>query len=237
MKDNQPFHNSRLKQREKRRKTNLILNSLIGIVLVLIVLVSIQIFFTDDQATNLAGEQSEQVTTEEKADSVYETDSPSEEEAQQDEQDRAVEVEKEHEKKSEDKKTKDNDESITDEQDGNKEKNAADIEEEAIVTEGGDDPNVTRTIVNPGWEPIGTVQTGEHYNVYSGIDWDEMVQAISYATGIDESNMTIYHLGNNGPNKSVGTIQAKDTKQKYRVYIEWVDEKGWKPTLVQELAE
>jgi len=64
-----------------------------------------------------------------------------------------------------------------------------------------------------------------------------MVQAISYATGIDESNMTIHFLGNNGESKSVGTVQAKDTKQKYRVYIEWVDEKGWRPTLVEELTK
>ena len=63
-----------------------------------------------------------------------------------------------------------------------------------------------------------------------------MVQAITYGTGIEESNMTIVYLGNNGPNKSVGTVKQKDTGQEYRVYIEWVDEKGWKPTLIEELA-
>ena len=105
------------------------------------------------------------------------------------------------------------------------------------MTEGGSDPEVKKTIVNPAWEPVGTSRTGQHFNEYSGADWDEMVQAISYGTGIDPSNMTILFLGNNGPDKSVGTVKQKDTQQEYRVYIEWVDEKGWKPTQVEELAK
>jgi Domain of unknown function (DUF1510) len=111
-----------------------------------------------------------------------------------------------------------------------------DVKDQEIVTEGGSDPEVKKTIVNPAWEPVGTPRTGQHFNEYSGADWDEMVQAISYGTGIDPSNMTILFLGNNGPDKSVGTVKQKDTQQEYRVYIEWVDEKGWKPTQVEELA-
>lgn len=110
-------------------------------------------------------------------------------------------------------------------------------DEEEIVTEGGSDSNVIRTIVNPGWEPVGTVQTGVHVNQYDGIDWDEMVKAIHYATGLAENNMTIHFLGNNGPNKSVGTVYSKNKAEIYRVYIEWVDGRGWKPTKVEELAE
>ena len=112
-----------------------------------------------------------------------------------------------------------------------------DVKDQEVVTEGGSDPKVKKTIVNPAWEPLGTSQTGQHFNEYSGVDWDEMVQAISYGTGIDPSNMTIVFLGNNGPDKSVGTVKQKDTQQVYRVYIEWVDEKGWKPTQVEELAK
>ena len=111
------------------------------------------------------------------------------------------------------------------------------VKDQEIVTEGGSDPKVKKTIVNPAWEPVGTSRTGQHFNEYSGADWDEMVQAISYGTGIDPSNMTILFLGNNGPDKSVGTVKQKDTQQEYRVYIEWVDEKGWKPTQVEELAK
>jgi Domain of unknown function (DUF1510) len=48
--------------------------------------------------------------------------------------------------------------------------------------------------------------------------------------------MTILFLGNNGENKSVGTVKQKGTQQEYRVYIEWVDDEGWKPTLVEEMV-
>ena len=110
------------------------------------------------------------------------------------------------------------------------------IKDEEVVSEGGNNPDVKATIVNPAWEPVGTTQTGDHPSgVYGGVDWDEMVQSITYATGIDQSNMTILFLGNNGTNKSVGTIKQKDTGQEYRVYIEWVDGEGWKPTSVEEL--
>nr|WP_276537506.1 DUF1510 family protein [Bacillus infantis] len=110
-----------------------------------------------------------------------------------------------------------------------------DIEEDAEVTDGGSAPDVEKTIVNPSWQPVGTSQTGEHTAVYEGVDWNEMVQAITYATGIPESNMTIWFLGNNGPNQSVGTVSTKDQQEKYRVYIEWVDGQGWKPVKMEEL--
>lgn len=229
MKDEQqPFQNSRLKQREKRRKTNIILNSLIVIVLLLIVIVSVQIFFTDDQKTSTSEEQVENVTAQkESSKQSNNADRPTDKKDQQDDRNAAVTDDKDKEKEDKEKdKEKDKDN-----------KSSEDLEDSAVITDGGNDPDVGKTIVNPEWKPVGTVQTGDHHNTYSGVDWDEMVQAISYATGIDEGNMTIHFLGNNGENKSVGTVQAKDTKQKYRVYIEWVDEKGWKPTLVEELTE
>ncbi len=231
MKDEQqPFQNSRLKQREKRRKTNIILNSLIVIVLLLIVIVSVQIFFTDDQKTSTTEEQVGNVTTEkDSAERSSDAEKPADKKDQQEDKNGSVTDDEELE---EGKKEKEKDK----EKDKDK-KNPEDLEDSAIVTDGGNDPDVKKSIVNPEWEPVGTVQSGEHHNTYGGVDWDEMVQAISYATGIDESNMTIHFLGNNGESKSVGTVQAKDTKQKYRVYIEWVDEKGWRPTLVEELTK
>ncbi|MFB9989232.1 YrrS family protein [Bacillus benzoevorans] len=230
MKDEQqPFHNSRIKQREKRRKTNIILNSLIVIVLLLIVIVSVQIFFKDDKKTASVATE-EQVATEKEPGTLEHSNKA----------DKADDINKDTasaENRNKTAASKDNeDEKNPADKDSDK-KDAKVKEDSEIVTEGGNDPDVKKTIVNPAWEPVGTAQTGEHSNSYGGVDWDEMVQAISYATGIDQGNMTIHYLGNNGENKSVGTIQAKDTKQKYRVYIEWVDEKGWKPTLVEELTE
>nr|WP_263625670.1 DUF1510 family protein [Bacillus infantis] len=122
-----------------------------------------------------------------------------------------------------------------DEDNGEEAEEDQDIEEDAEVTDGGSAPDVEKTIVNPSWQPVGTSQTGEHTAVYEGVDWNEMVQAITYATGIPESNMTIWFLGNNGPNQSVGTVSTKDQQEKYRVYIEWVDGQGWKPVKMEEL--
>ncbi len=241
MKDKQqPFQDSRLKQRGKRRKTNIILNSLIVIVLLLIVIVSVQIFFKDDQKASTSEEQVENVTAQkESSEQSSDADKSDDKKDQQDDRNAAVTDDQdiEDEKESEDGKKEKNKEKDEKEKEDKDKKNSEDLEDSAVVTDGGNDPDVAKTIVNPEWDSVGTVQSGEHHSTYSGVDWDEMVQAISYATGIDEGNMTIHFLGNNGVNKSVGTVQAKDTKQKYRVYIEWVDEKGWKPTLVEELTE
>jgi Domain of unknown function (DUF1510) len=51
--------------------------------------------------------------------------------------------------------------------------------------------------------------------------------------------MTVYWLGRDRSttNGSIGTVASKDNQQKYKVYLQWVDGQGWKPTKVEELAE
>ncbi len=212
------FQQSRFNQRSKRRKTNLILNGLIGIVLVLIIVVSGVIFLGND----------DKATTEKELEQSVEA---SNEANEGEESSKEVTERSDSETNEEDSST---DSSSSKEE--SSEEDSSNENEEAVVTEGGADSNVVRTIVNPNWEPIGTSQTGEHTNVYSGVDWDEMVSAIEYATGLSEDNMTIKFLGNDGHNKSKGTVFSKDRTQIYRVSIEWVDGEGWKPTLVEELA-
>lgn len=212
------YQQTRFNQRSKRRKTNLILNGLIGIVLVLIIVVSGVIFLGNDDKATTEKEQEQSVEASNEANEGEESSKEETEgsDSETDEEDSSTESSSSNEESSEEGSSSDN--------------------EEAIVTEGGADSNVVRTIVNPNWEPIGTSQTGEHTNVYSGVDWDEMVSAIEYATGLSEDNMTIKFLGNDGHNKSKGTVFSKDRTQIYRVSIEWVDGQGWKPTLVEELA-
>ncbi|AYA77111.1 DNA primase [Bacillus sp. Y1] len=212
------YQQTRFNQRSKRRKTNLILNGLIGIVLVLIIVVSGVIFWGNDDKATTEKEQEQSVEASNEANEGEESSKEETEgsDSETDEEDSSTESSSSNEESSEEASSSDN--------------------EEAIVTEGGADSNVVRTIVNPNWEPIGTSQTGEHTNVYSGVDWDEMVSAIEYATGLSEDNMTIKFLGNDGHNKSKGTVFSKDRTQIYRVSIEWVDGQGWKPTLVEELA-
>ncbi|EKN63810.1 hypothetical protein BABA_24150 [Neobacillus bataviensis LMG 21833] len=199
---------SRSGYRAKRKKTNLVLNSLIIIVLLLIIFVAYTIFLSGGDEKAAPKQQDPKVgqteTThkegaEKKKDENVKKDDSSSDNADQKEQP--------------------SEEASTPEQAN---------ESEAVVSDDG------KTIENPSWKPVGTVQTGEHTPVYSGVDWDEMLNAISYATGIENSNMTVLWLGKDPAkaNASVGTVSAKDTKEKYKVFIEWVDGQGWKPTQV-----
>lgn len=222
--DRQPLNEkSRSKLRSSRRKTNIILNSLIALVLLLIIVVSSKIFFGDNKKDN---EEISLVTT---ANGLVERDSETG-------SDKKSDVNKDNKKESQDKELASDDKEVEDTSDeDNVQNDQEDAESPEIVTEGGSDPSVKKTIINPEWKPVGTSQEGQHVNTFKGADWDEMVQAVTYGIGIEESNMIIEHLGNNGPNKAVGTIIQKDTRQKHRIYIEWVDEQGWKPALVEEL--
>ncbi|MGJ7035068.1 DUF1510 family protein [Anoxybacillus eryuanensis] len=110
--------------------------------------------------------------------------------------------------------------------------------EETVV----DDPNsnVIREIVNPSWQPIGTTQSEPHVTTYdkNSVDWKEMIDAISYATGISSSDLIVWFIGNGGsPNHAVATVSKKDKTEHYKVFIEWVTNEGWKPTKVQQLKE
>lgn len=208
---------SRSGYRAKRKKTNLILNSLIVIVLALIVIVAFSIFSSGDEKASSNNEPK----TEEK---------------------QAVNKEDSAKEKAEDKKTTKEDKSSKEEEES-AEASAPEEKDDsqAVVTEGDGTSNVVRTVENPTWKPVGTVQTGEHNTVYddTSTDWQEMLQAISYATGLDQGSMTVYWLGRDQStaNASVGTVYSKETQEKYRVYIKWVDGQGWMPTKVEELAE
>ncbi|UTI41821.1 YrrS family protein [Niallia sp. RD1] len=198
---------TRYQQRSKRKKTNFILNGLIIVVILLIVFVSYSIFHTNDEKN---------------ADKNKDSDTKTGQQA------------------SGDKETA----SSTTGSDNTDENTTTEEEEESedgeVVTEGGSDSNVIKTIENSSWRPVGTTQTGEHVASYSeGVDWNEQIKALSYATGLDNGNMTLWFLGNNNqdPHKSIGTVSSKDKSEKYRVYIEWVDGSGWKPTKVEEIKD
>jgi cytoskeletal protein RodZ len=123
------------------------------------------------------------------------------------------------------------------EQQTEQEENKEQVEETVV-----DDPNsnVIREIVNPTWQPIGTTQSEPHVTQYdkNSVDWKEMLDAISYATGISSSDLIVWFIGNGGsPNHAVATVSKKDKTEHYKVFIEWVTNEGWKPTKVQQLKE
>ena len=112
------------------------------------------------------------------------------------------------------------------------------IEKETAVESTSDDPIVDRVITDENWQPTPTTQTGEHVSSYDdqSIDWAEKVATITAVTGIEEDNMIIWRLKNNGgPNKSIATVSTNDKTEMYRVSMEWVDNEGWKPVKLEQL--
>ncbi|TVP85409.1 MAG: DUF1510 family protein [Alkalicoccus sp.] len=91
------------------------------------------------------------------------------------------------------------------------------------------------------WEPIGTSQ--ENFSLSfdrGGQNWNEMIEAISYATGLpsNEDELNVHRLENGGDQYSaVGTVSASDgdRDRPYRVHLEWVEDEGWKPVSVERL--
>jgi cytoskeletal protein RodZ len=210
---------SRSGYRAKRKKTNIILNSLIVIVLALIFFVAYTIFLSGDDKA--APKKEDTKTTENQASEKEDKDTEKNDASRETEEDTDTEE-------------------VTDEESEEASAPEEADDSQAVITEGDGTTNVVRTIENPAWKPVGTVQTGEHAPVYdeSHVDWQEMLKAISYATGLEESNMTLYWLGRDKTTGtgSFSTVASKDKQQKYNVYLEWVDGEGWKPVKVEELS-
>jgi len=202
--------NSRSGYRAKRKKTNVVLNTLIVVVLLLIIFVAYNIFASGND--NTATSKTDSTKTE---------------------QTKTTDKKTTDKKTSSDKDTK-NDKVASD--DNSSEDTTADEQdsEEATVPEQPDD---TQAVVTDG-ESSSTTQTGEHKMTFEGEDWQQMINAISSATGLDQSNMTVYWLGSDKStaNAAIGTVASKDKSKKYKVYIKWVDGQGYVPTKVEELS-
>lgn len=106
------------------------------------------------------------------------------------------------------------------------------------VTPSGDDENVIDAFTE-NWEPIGTEQEGPHTIVYDEGSQDriEMEQAIRVATGLGEEDMITWWLQRGGDQQVIGTVSNRAETEIYRVYLTWVDNEGWQPTLVEVLKE
>lgn len=215
--------NSRYEKRDKRRKTNIVLNTLITIVTLLILVIGYQLMFGGSDAGKTAKYN-------EQPDIKLANEQNSNEKAIADNEEEIDKTDKELDENS----VKEADsEEIVDE-----ETITEDPFEQATITEGEPGSGIVETIENPGWSPVGTTQTEHNSTNYTkgSKDWNEMTKALSYATGIPESDMIIWFLGNNGgPNDAVGTISPKDQSVKYKVYITWVENQGWKPTKIEKV--
>ncbi len=202
---------SRLNRRKGRKRSDKILNVLIGIVLLAIVIVTTLIF---------SGGEKEEVNEALTVPKETQKETPDIAEDEEELEDSEGLTEEESLLEGID---------VLEEDDAEVEKDDA----SGIVTYlYSDDKLIEQSIINPSWEPIATEQTGEHVSVYDkkSVDWVEKEQAIAYATGLSADNMITWRIQNGGsPQKSVGIVSSMDKVEKYRVYLEWVDGEGWKP--------
>lgn len=88
------------------------------------------------------------------------------------------------------------------------------------------------------WPPSGTIQEGPHTTDYSNGSQDriEIKRAVSYVTGIPEDDMIEWHVGNGGEQKVIATVSNRAKTEYYRVYLDWIDGEGWKPTLNERIT-
>lgn len=217
---------SRLNRKKGPSRTNSIMNILIAIVVILIVITASIIFLGGDgenKADEKGSPSTEETKDEESNDEGTDESNPTDDDSTSTDNDN----------QEEDTSSADG-ELTVEEEDPEKD------EESGVETrEPSDDEVVAETIINSGWKPIGTTQTGEHVSVYKKgtVDWQEKQEAISYATGLPVDSMTYWMIKNGGsPQKSIGIVSSKDKTEKYRVYLEWVDEQGWQPTKVDVLT-
>lgn len=202
------------KKKPAKNRSNSILNIMIALVFTLVIIIGASLLFgggddsADQESVEVSPETENQTSGDEEAPvTAEENDLEAEEEKEQAEEEAREEDEEEEEEEEETKGG-------------------------TITREESNDPIVSETIINTSWEPIGTSQSGEHVSSYqkNSVDWNEKIEAVSYATGLSQNDMYIMMVQNGGgPQKSIATVQSKDQSQKYRVFLQWVDGEGWKP--------
>lgn len=226
MKGNEPRY-SRVNRKKMRSRSNQLLNVMIGLVILLIIIVGASIILgnNDDGGKDRAAGQEE-----------IEDAGSAENETQPEENSADTNDESEEPSESGGGNSEEGQSAVsgegTDESSGAGE-SATNEEESGTVTIVPDNDEIIKeTVINPGWQPIGTVQTGVHESKYDRehVDWEEKQKAISYATGHAVDELIYWKIKNGGsPQKSIGIVSTRDKTDKYRIFLEWVDEKGWKP--------
>lgn len=209
---------SRFQQKQQKRRQNGVLNIAIAIVLILVAIVSYQLFVPDrkEQASSSDKKVAQQTTKENKAEKAK-----GKEETKKNEQDKADAKKEEEKQKAEEEQKKAEEEAKANEK----------------VSAEKTQPKATDAYTKSSWKPVGTEQGATPAMTFKKgtADWNEMNQAISAAIDVPVEQLVIHRIGNNGKNKAYGNVQDKQSGKKYYVNIDWVDNEGWKPVLVQTL--
>lgn len=213
---------SRLNKFEKRRKTTKSISILLilGAILI-IVLLGIWIFGgsdnKDDKATEEPNEAASDITINDDAEK---------------EDDSGDKVTKGDESSSDQDDSSGTEDPENDDQDENKD------EHEEIETEQAEptDDNVSEAYTGD-WSAVETEQEGPHTTDYNegSMDRKEIEKASAIATGLDEASITTWWVSNGGDQKVVSTVSDADQSEIYRVFLSWIDGKGWQPDKVEKL--
>ncbi|WP_409301834.1 DUF1510 family protein [Peribacillus sp. SCS-155] len=232
-------HNSasRFDMKVKQRKINKVYNVLIVVVTLLIVIVGATILLSGgnepDMQTNSAAEANNRDDHSKEADA----NKAEGEAGDHDENASTSAADTEEGSSEEDQSGESQDVSDTE---AEEDSSIRETEDSVVEVEEKDDPNVDKSYKNEAWKPVGTEQTGEHQATFerNSQDWKEMEKALTYATGVELSNMTLWRLENGGsPDTAIGTLSPKDNSKTFRVHLQWVDGAGWQPVKVQELKK
>jgi hypothetical protein len=231
---------SRIERKKGRNRTNRMLNILIAVVVLLIVITASTIFLGNNNE-KLAVEK-DSIKTEDTNGGTKANDNSSENVAEGKTGSEADEntSKTKDDNKSDSSSGKESEDPAVNKDQEETDESIGNSSESGKVTYGpSDDKVIAETVVDTSWKPIGTTQTGEHTSLYDGasVDWKEKKQALAYATGLPEDSMIFWKIKNGGgPQKSVGVVSSRDSAQKYRVYLEWVDHEGWKPVKIDKLT-
>ncbi|WP_052130280.1 YrrS family protein [Ureibacillus sinduriensis] len=209
--------NKRYDQRKQKNKMDKILNILIAVVSILIILNVVAIFNDDDHEKEQADETVEK-------------------------QNLNNNVEKEDTKSADatDKNVVSAEGIERVEPESGEQTNPDQDSDSNIIVQASNDPMVEEVIINPEWKVNPTKQQGEHVSAYEKghPDYEEKLQAFRQAVQLDESNTIFWSVKNNGgPNSSVAVVSSGDKTENYRIYIEWLENEGWKPVKVEKLNQ
>ena len=106
-----------------------------------------------------------------------------------------------------------------------------------IILKESTDSNVEKAWENSDWQPIKTAQSGTHYANFNdnSSDRKEIKSAFSQALDLAPENIEEWWL--DGPNSSeiYGFLTNKKTNEAYKVHLNWIDNTGWQPILVEKL--
>lgn len=108
-----------------------------------------------------------------------------------------------------------------------------------IIRESINDKNIIKSTVDV-WEPKVTSQSSPHVVKYGyeSIDFFEMEEAAANALNLTKQDFSVWHLSRGYDDQSVILyVATTGLTYKYKVYLHWVDNKGWLPILVQEVKE